>query len=302
VRDAHLWLQQIGTFTLTIKGRDRARGWEVIAELPDPDEDDGRMIAGSTLELIARDLGDTFLLGQLRRFFVESSVPEEFLPYQWSGDKWNFCLIVLAALADGGGLGRRTLRQFVGGWLCDRLLESPSEAARTQVVERLNRQGWHIKNGVLVIGERTSADPSATIPLFRDARVASLHPQVRQVAASYLESGHHAVAIFAAFKEINSRVKELTGLDLDGTKLMGEAVRDHDPPIRFGDLTTQSGRDVQAGLRFMFMGVVSGLRNPDAHEQFRALSEEEAFEELGLASMLMRRLDGSEGHRDRGPG
>ena len=39
------------------------------------------------------------------------------------------------------------------------------------------------------------------------------------------------------------------------------------------------------------MGVTRGIRNPDAHEQFRPLNEEESFEELSLASMLMRRLD-----------
>lgn len=41
-----------------------------MTPLPDPEEDDGQMIAGSTLELIARDLGDTYTLAQLPRFFL----------------------------------------------------------------------------------------------------------------------------------------------------------------------------------------------------------------------------------------
>jgi len=40
----------------------------------------------------------------------------------------------------------------------------------------------------------------------------------------------------------------------------------------------ESGRNVQAGFRFMFMGAVRGIRNPDAHELFRPLNDEEAFE------------------------
>ncbi len=40
------------------------------------------------------------------------------------------------------------------------------------------------------------------------------------------------------------------------------------------------------------MGAVRGIRNPNAHELFIPLNEEEAFEQLGLASMLLRRLDG----------
>ena len=249
------------------------------------------MIAGSTLELIARAIGDTFTPGQLPRFFVESGIPNEFVPPDVVGDKWRYCHTVLESLLEGGSAARRALREFIGAWLSDQLLESPPASARRRVVDRLARQGWHVNDMVLVIGERTTADPSVVAPLYRDARVAALHPNIRQVAERYLESGHSEVAIFEAFKAINNCVKELTDLDLDGARLMGEAMRDHDPRIQFGDLTTQTGRDIQTGLRSIFMGVVSGIRNPDAHEQFRSLSDEEAFEELSLASMLMRRLD-----------
>jgi hypothetical protein len=37
--------------------------------------------------------------------------------------------------------------------------------------------------------------------------------------------------------------------------------------------------------------VSRGIRNPDAHELFKALDAEEALETLAFASMLMRRLD-----------
>jgi hypothetical protein len=72
-----------------------------------------------------------------------------------SGDKWQFSFTVLAGLTEGGGEARRALRQFIGAWLSERLLESPSNTARRQVVERLHRQGWHVKDGVLVIGARS---------------------------------------------------------------------------------------------------------------------------------------------------
>jgi uncharacterized protein (TIGR02391 family) len=99
------------------------------------------------------------------------------------------------------------------------------------------------------------------------------------------------VAIFEAFKAINNRVKTMTGLDIDGSQLMGQVFSDTSPWIVFSDLSTQTGRDVQKGLRFLFMGAVQGIRTPDAHEQFRPLDQEEALEKLAFASMLMRRLD-----------
>ena len=43
-------------------------------------------------------------------------------------------------------------------------------------------------------------------------------------------------AIFETFKAINNRVKNVTGLDLDGNKLMAEAFADSDPPIALADL------------------------------------------------------------------
>ena len=112
----------------------------------------------------------------------------------------------------------------------------------------------------------------------------------RQVTERFIE--HHLdVAIFEAFKAINNRVKEMTDLDLDGSKLMDEVFGRSNPRIRFADLTTQTGRDVQQGLHFLFKGAVQGIRNPDAHEQFKPLDEEEGLEALTFASMLMRRLD-----------
>jgi Protein of unknown function (Hypoth_ymh) len=39
------------------------------------------------------------------------------------------------------------------------------------------------------------------------------------------------------------------------------------------------------------MGSQQAIRNPAAHEQFGELEDDEAFELLGLASLLMRKLD-----------
>jgi hypothetical protein len=58
--DANAWLQEIRDIRLTIPGRDRARGRVVITQLPNPDEDDDRLITGMTPEEIARAIGDSF--------------------------------------------------------------------------------------------------------------------------------------------------------------------------------------------------------------------------------------------------
>jgi uncharacterized protein (TIGR02391 family) len=289
--EAYMWLQQIREIALTIPGRDRARGRELVTPLPNPDEDDGRMITGLTLEEIALSIADTFTPSQLPTFLVDSGMPEGVVPTVVDEDKPAYVMSVLSYLHDGGSEARRSLRAFIGAWLSDQLHASPSDEKRRRIVDHLGRQGWHVKGGMLVIGERTTVDSGALTPLGRDYRIGNLHASIRQVAERYLDRGTPEVAIFEAFKAINNRVKEVTGLDADGQDLMAKAIGDANPLIQFGDLTTDTGRNVQAGFRFMFMGAVRGIRNRDAHQQFRPLNEEEAFEELSLASMLMRRLD-----------
>ena len=265
---------------------------------PDPDEDDERPITGMTLEEIARSIGDTYSGPQLPRYLSDAGIPVEFIPADVSASKWAYVLGVLEALHDGGSAARRALREFIGGWLEGKHHMPPRPEVRKRIIVVLGAQGWHLREGRLVIGERTSDAVEALTPLGTDVRVAALHTDIRAVDR-YLDSGHPEVAIFEAFKAINSRVKAMTGLDLDGNKLMGAAFVNSDPPIVFGDLSTETGRNIQTGFRFMFMGAVQGIRNPDAHEQFKALDAEEALETLAFASMLMRRLD--EADVRRGP-
>lgn len=292
--DAQQWLQQINDVRLKLDGRDRARGREIRRPLPDPDEDDDRPITGMTLEEIARAIGDTYTPAQLPRYLRESGIPEEFIQTEAAGNKWEYVLGVLEALHDGGSAARRTLRQFIGGWLEGRYHTPPRPDVRKRIVALLAAQGWHVDDGRLVVGERIFDTVGTLSPLGRDARIAALHADVRGVADRYLESGHPEVATFEAFKAINNRVKTMTGLDLDGAKLMAEAFKDADPPIALADLSSETGKNIQSGFRFMFMGAVRGIRNPDAHERFKALDAEEALETLAFASMLMRRLDSAQ--------
>ncbi len=288
--DANLWLQSFDDIKLTLDGRDRARGRVVQVALPDPDEDDGRFITGLTMEEIARSIGDTYTTTQLPRYLRDSGVPEDAVPPSVSGDKWSYVVEVLSSLHDGGSAARRALRQFIGGWLDGRFHAPPPPDLRKRIVTLLGQQGWHLREGRLVIGERLFAEAGTATPLGRDARLAALHADIRQVTARFVED-HLDVAIFEAFKAVNNRVKAMTALDLDGSKLMDAVFGVSNPRIRFADPTTQTGRDIQQGLHFLFKGATQGIRNPDAHEQFKPLDEEEGLEELAFASMLMRRLD-----------
>ena len=89
---------------------------------------------------------------------------------------------------------------------------------RKRITSLLAQQGWHVRGGRLVIGERVSVELGTVSPLGRDARLAALHADIRQVTERFVED-HLDVAIFEAFKAINNRVKQMAGLDLDGSQL-----------------------------------------------------------------------------------
>ena len=290
--DPNQWLQTIDNIQLTLAGRDRARGRLIQVELPDPDEDDNRIITGLTMEEIARSIGDTYTAAQLPRYLRESGIPEGAVPEQVTEDKWQYVFRVLESLHEGGSAARRALREFIGGWLEGHFHAPPPTEVRKRITSLLAQQGWHVKDGRLVIGERVRVEPGTVSPLGKDARLAALHVDIRQVIERFVE-GHLDAAVFEAFKAINNRVKQMTGSDRDGSPLMDEALGVAHPRIVFADLSTTTGRDIQQGLHFMFKGAVQGIRNPDAHEQFKILDEEEALEELAFASLLMRRLDGA---------
>ena len=286
------WLQQIRELRLTLSGRDRARGRIIQGPLPDPEEDDERFITGMTLEEIARSIADVYTIRQLPRYLTDCGVPERFLTPAEGENKWEYVFSVLERLLDGGSEARRVLREFIGGWLDGRHHEPPRTELRQRITALLAQQGWHVRDGRLVIGERTHDAAGRLTVLGRDSRVAALHPEVRQVADRYIESGRIEVAIFEAFKAVINRVKTMTGADGDGgAGLMGDVLSDENPRLALGDLSTHTGKDIQRGMRFLFMGAATAIRNPDAHEQFKALGPEEGFEELAFASMLMRRLD-----------
>lgn len=286
------WLQQIWELRLTIAGRDRAQGRVVIAPLPDPDEDDGRPITGASMEEIAKAIADTYSTSQLRRYLFDSGIPAEYLPeLSPSQGKLEYVFGVLDTLHEGGSAARRTLREFIGGWLDGRYHVGPRSEVRKRLVAVLGQQGWHVNDGRLVIGPKTYDSAGTLTPLGLDVRLAALHVDVRAVAERYVASGSIEVGIFEAFKAVNNRVKDMTGLDTDGAVLMNRAFSETDPIIVLADVSTRTGKNIQSGFRFLFAGAAQGLRNPDAHEQFRPLDAEEGFEALAFASMLMRRLD-----------
>lgn len=122
----------------------------------------------------------------------------------------------------------------------------------------------------------------------------NIHPLIVSVAKRRFDDGYYADAVEATFKEVNSRVKDIykyrTSVEKDGAKLMQAAFSVQNPIIRIGDISTETGRDIQQGYMEMFTGAIRGIRNPKAHNN-QIISKADAIRKIHFASMLMYKLD-----------
>jgi uncharacterized protein (TIGR02391 family) len=144
---------------------------------------------------------------------------------------------------------------------------------------------------------RVTAAPLPVTP-FEVQRIQRLHPTVQAASANLLRDGHPGAAIFEAFKAVEVRVRELSGIRRrSGKSLMAQAFKADDPVLEINDGAGDSDQDEREGFQLIYMGALQGIRNPKAHEVNGPLDPDRAFEYLALASLLMRRLDDAEARR-----
>lgn len=130
-----------------------------------------------------------------------------------------------------------------------------------------------------------------------DEKWALIHPEIKKVSQKLFDDGHYSNAACDAFIEINDRVKkiykahhpEITDLP-DGQALMNKVFADKEPILQVCDLSDETGKNVQAGTRFLLAGAMSALRNPKAHANI-TLTAEDAMRRIVFASMLMYKID-----------
>ncbi len=138
------------------------------------------------------------------------------------------------------------------------------------------------------------AAPPLRVAAVRRLGIEGLHTEVLAAASDLFADGHYSQAIFEALKALERRVRLQSGVDKSGRDLMTAAFGGNPPPIDVSVETGQSGKDEQEGFRFVFMGVVQGIRNPKGHELVKQNDPQRALEYLALVSVLFRRLDDAE--------
>ena len=130
-------------------------------------------------------------------------------------------------------------------------------------------------------------------------------PELYKLVEKLFENGHHADAVKKAFVFLNNLVKAKAGKGkADGADLMRTSFSPNNPSLLLNAMNTQSERDEQQGYMDIMAGVMTGIRNPRAHEHNWEDTEERALQLLSLANHLVLRIRSSKklSEKDAGDG
>jgi uncharacterized protein (TIGR02391 family) len=118
----------------------------------------------------------------------------------------------------------------------------------------------------------------------------NIHPEIAQKCRKLFDDGHYQETVFKAFKAIEIRVKSMSGQRGEGYSLMMTVFDEKKPILKFNALSTESEENEQRGLRNIFAGALSGVRNPRGHDEIED-TVDQCLDHLSFASYLMRHLD-----------
>ena len=120
-----------------------------------------------------------------------------------------------------------------------------------------------------------------------------IHHEVMKYCKLEVLQNNYFHAVFEAIKGLNTRIKNMTGLNLDGAKLINTVFSENDPYLAINTLQTLSEKDEHNGFRFLILGIQTMFRNPISHEAKInwEISGQDGLDILTTLSLIHRKLD-----------
>ncbi|WP_422559919.1 TIGR02391 family protein [Gordonia sp. (in: high G+C Gram-positive bacteria)] len=84
----------------------------------------------------------------------------------------------------------------------------------------------------------------------------NLHPAVQAAAGDFFADGHHQAAVSEAFKSIDVRVRDLTGIERPAVDRMAQAFKPDGSVLDVSAHEGKSGEDEQEGFMYIFRGAM----------------------------------------------
>lgn len=247
-----------------------------------------------TIEALARILGDLATGSQITEYFAKAGVWDT----SSQSTKWRRLAWVFEEqqAQDGhAGLALDAVRSLLSPVL---FVRNPDKfhAARRDVNLVLRFAGVEY----LDTGDFRTVSPAESV---EDAAGRSraiqnkfsgrdIHPEVWKYCTAELMADDYFHAVLEAAKGLSHRIREVSGVDGDGAKLVDQVFLGERPLVRFNPLETESHRSEHRGFAALLKGCFAAIRNPLAHEpRIHWEGEENAADFLSLISLLHRKLD-----------
>lgn len=245
-------------------------------------------------ETIARELGELVTGGQLDQLFASRGITD----VSGQSTKWRRIHISLMARQGADRCGNHVAASIMA-------IMAPGRNVGDQARFELTRNAL---NKVLIfdglqLGEdgrfrkvsaantisdaKRRADGMATRLRGRD-----IHPEILRYCHEELMQENYFHAVFEAAKSLAQRLRDMTGLPLDGAALIDKCFAESQPLIWINPLRTETQRSEHKGFALLLKGAFAAIRNPTAHEpKILWQGEDDAADYFTLLSMLHRKLD-----------
>lgn len=120
----------------------------------------------------------------------------------------------------------------------------------------------------------------------------SMHAEVVKYCRAELMQDNYFHAVFEAAKGLAQRIRDMTGVQADGSRLIDRVFSIEAPILAFNTLQTETEKSQHKGFAALLKGCFAAVRNPLAHEpKILWQGEDDAADYLSLISLLHRKLD-----------
>lgn len=119
-----------------------------------------------------------------------------------------------------------------------------------------------------------------------------VHSEVVKYCRAELLQDNYFHAVFEATKGLAQRIRDLSGIEADGTTLVDKVFTIDRPVLAINSLRTETEKSEHKGFASLLKGCFAAVRNPLAHEpKILWEGEDDAADYLTLISLLHRKLD-----------
>jgi uncharacterized protein (TIGR02391 family) len=251
--------------------------------------------SSGVLEALAKAVGDCGSGSEISQTLSRLSISDQ------SGEstKWRRLLSVFGGIQSQDGCANRIVA-FVQSFVAPARFIGRAEefeAHRQNLNLALAFAGLKFgEDGQLRATElaRTLPEAEARVQTLRSKfRGRTIHPEVLRFCEAELLVDNYFHALLEANKGLAQRIRDLSGVQLDGAALVDKVFSVQNPILAFNRLMTESERSEQTGYATLLKGCFGAIRNPLAHSpRLFWDGEEDAADILSMLSLLHRKLDG----------